>query len=162
VREQQTARCGIAGDRRRLSCGRVSSLPRGFRLVVAEGRFVNQQVGPACELDRAAAGTGVGAVGERASPPRRPDDRAALDQSSVVECDALSALKRSEEPPLRDAEPAGGVEIEFSGPLRLLEPVAEARNGVVESTRFEPVRSDGYRRVRLELDDVDRIDRLDV
>ena len=88
VREQQPADAGVARDLRRFARRRVSRLHRALGLLVAERRFVNQQIGIARRVDRRRARPRVAGdhhrAARRASRPTSTDGSITRPSSSVT------------------------------------------------------------------------------
>src|SRR5438105_4385870 len=111
---------------------RVCGVVRTRGLLLAERRFVNEQVGALRELDVVERGRGVPCDQQFATRPRRAEYLLRRDDLSVSERDRLAALQTSALRTGRDAERIRGRDVETAGPLLLDEGVAECGHAVCD------------------------------
>src|SRR5690606_17034411 len=134
VRQREAQGTGPPGDLGRLPRGRVTGHARALCLVLPERGVVDQQIGLAPELDRAARGPRVSRVDDPAAGARRPDDIVRA-HGPAGHLDRLAAVQPAEERAFGHAELARTVRVEAAAPLVLGEHVAERTAAVLRAVR---------------------------
>src|SRR5439155_20942228 len=135
VNEREHADLRLACELGGLAGGRVRGLVRALPLVLEEGRFVDQQVGPACGFENGRRDGGIPGDNDRPAGARVTEDLIRSDDATVYKRQCRAALEHPALGPRRYAERVGRGDVEASRSVVLDQRVADRRDAVRDPER---------------------------